>query len=63
MTITLDKSRAGIQGGGPGSGGGHLSDGERYFGVRWHNANVPTSSGGRDEFIIQVFCLDKFAKI
>ena len=40
VTITLDKSRAGIQGG-PG-----LRDGESYFGVRWHNANVPTSGGG-----------------
>ena len=47
MTITLDKSRAGIQGG-PGSAG-HLRDGESYFGVRWHNANVPSSSGGRRE--------------
>ena len=47
VTITLDRSRSGIQGGGAGSGD-HASDGQRYFGVKWHNANVPTSSGQRN---------------
>ena len=46
VTITLDRSRSGIQGGG--GSGGHASDGQRYFGVKWHNANVPTSSGQRN---------------